>query len=149
MVLMRKCFWVALLLLSLACSAAANPSLRVDGERLNDTIEKVKTFGLNENGGSDRIAFSQHNIDSLRYLTDLMEAAGLEVHTDFAGNLIGSHAGRNPAVGANRNGFAYRHRSEWRPLRRHCWRNGRNRGCPYPASARGHLGASVGGRRLV
>ena len=98
MVLMRKCFWVALLLLSLACSAAANPSLRVDGERLNDTIEKVKTFGLNENGGSDRIAFSQHNIDSLRYLTDLMEAAGLEVRTDFAGNLIGSHPGRNPQL---------------------------------------------------
>jgi len=77
-----------------ASGNAADPvDLRVDGTRLNTTMERMKTFGGNAEGGSDRIAFTQHNKDALDYLADLMTESGLSVHTDFAGNLIGRRPG--------------------------------------------------------
>jgi N-carbamoyl-L-amino-acid hydrolase len=80
-------------------SAFAQSELRVDGERLNDTMEEMKTFGGNANGGSDRIAFSRHNRDALEYLAKLMQDAGLTTHTDLAGNLIGRREGTEPDLG--------------------------------------------------
>ena len=84
--------------LSCSCVGAADGDLRVDGERLNATMARMKTFGGNAEGGSDRIAFSQHNVDALGYLAELMRAAGLTTHTDFAGNLIGRREGSEPEL---------------------------------------------------
>ena len=72
-------------------------TLRVNGVRLNATMETMKTFGSNADGGSDRIAFSQHNKDALDYLAELMREAGLEPHIDVAGNLVGVRAGTDAA----------------------------------------------------
>lgn len=87
-----------LLLVFFGCSlpVTADDELYVDGDRLNATMATMKTFGGNADGGSDRIAFSQHNLDALEYLENLMRAAGLETQTDLAGNLIGRREGSNP-----------------------------------------------------
>ena len=73
---------------------AQQSDLRIDGERLNATMAHVKTIGLNEDGGSDRVAYSSHNKDALAYLSELMQAAGLSTQIDVAGNLVGRREGK-------------------------------------------------------
>jgi len=68
--------------------------LRVDGTRLNATMQHMKTFGINAAGGSDRVAYSSDNRDALAYLSSLMLEAGLEAKIDVAGNLVGRRAGK-------------------------------------------------------
>ncbi|GAB4524024.1 MAG: Zn-dependent hydrolase [Parvularculaceae bacterium] len=76
-----------------ASALAVAETPRIDGARLNQTMARMKTFGGNADGGSDRIAFSLHNKAALEYLAGLMVEAGLETRIDVAGNLIGSRAG--------------------------------------------------------
>ena len=89
-------YLAALTICATSYMAAAQSDLRVDGDRLNHTMEQMKTFCGNANGGSDRIAFSQHNLDALEYLAQLMRDAGLSAQTDLAGNLIGRRPGSDP-----------------------------------------------------
>lgn len=93
---------IALLICTIPMLAHGQKDLRVDGNRLNDTMDRMKTFGGNSGGGSDRIAFSQHNLDALNYLAGLMESAGMQTQIDLAGNLIGRREGsdrsRTPLV---------------------------------------------------
>lgn len=80
--------------LAVGVACAQQDDLRVDGERLNATLAQLRTIGLNANGGSDRVAYSQHNKDGLAYLSELMSESGLEPYIDVAGNLVGRKAGR-------------------------------------------------------
>ena len=73
--------------------AAAQSDVRVDGVRLNKMLEDLKQFGVNADGGSDRIAYSQHNRDALVFLMAAMEEAGLTAAIDVAGNLVGKRGG--------------------------------------------------------
>jgi N-carbamoyl-L-amino-acid hydrolase len=85
------------LLLSTNLSAVDLPGgadIRVDGERLNATMEHMKTFGISESGGSTRVAFSEANRAALSYLSSLMSEAGLTPRIDVAGNLAGRREGR-------------------------------------------------------
>ncbi len=77
-----------------AHGADAAIDVRVDGERLNQTMETMKTFGGTEGGGSERVAYSRHNRDALDYLAGLMQGAGMRTHIDVAGNLVGRRDGR-------------------------------------------------------
>ncbi len=79
-------------------TATAQSELRVNSERLNGSIQKLSTFGKNAAGGSDRIAFSSHDVAARVFVIDLMKEAGLEVSIDFAGNIIGKRAGTNPSL---------------------------------------------------
>ena len=84
---------IALALLLPMLAQAQHGDLRVDGERLNATMDRMKTFGGNAEGGSDRVAFTAHNKAALEWLAQRMRAAGLEVVTDVSGNLVGTRAG--------------------------------------------------------
>lgn len=88
---------IALLCLFAALPAAAAgdaDQLRVNGTRLNDTMQHLHAFGENAEGGSDRVAYSNHNHVALSYLFPLMLEAGLMPRVDAAGNLIGRRGGR-------------------------------------------------------
>ena len=76
----------------------AENDIRVNGERLNATMEHMKTFGMNEAGGSARVAFSDENRDALAYLSSLMSEAGLEPRIDVAGNLVGRREGKKAGL---------------------------------------------------
>ena len=73
---------------------AQGNELRVDGTRLNATLQHMKTFGINEAGGSNRVAYSGDNKDALAYLSSLMLESGLAPQIDVAGNLVGRRAGK-------------------------------------------------------
>ncbi len=78
--------------------ADEHASLRVDGERLNATLQHLRTFGENENGGSDRVAYSDHNRLALSYLSSLMLESGLAPRIDVAGNLVGRRNGTDATL---------------------------------------------------
>ncbi len=79
-------------------TAYSQSELKVNQERLSNTLEKLATYGKNEAGGSDRVAYSVHDQEARKYIKDLMVNAGLEVSTDYAGNIIGKKVGSNPAL---------------------------------------------------
>jgi N-carbamoyl-L-amino-acid hydrolase len=71
----------------------ASKALRVDGARLNATMEHMKTFGMSDTGGSTRVAFSDANRVALTYLSSLMSESGLVPRIDVGGNLVGRREG--------------------------------------------------------
>ena len=81
-----------------ATSAGAQTSLTVDGERLNRSMEHMQSFGGTADGGSTRVAYSEHNKSALEYLDGLMRDAGLATRIDAAGNLIGRSTGSSDAL---------------------------------------------------
>lgn len=70
----------------------------INADRLHQNLMTLATYGKNDKGGSDRIAYSKHDVEARRFVRELMENAGLEVSVDFAGNLIGEKAGKNPSM---------------------------------------------------
>jgi N-carbamoyl-L-amino-acid hydrolase len=74
--------------------AAAQPHVAVaDSMRLQEHLAELAHFGANPEGGVSRVAFSDADVAGRAYVRRLMEAAGLEVRIDAAGNLIGRREG--------------------------------------------------------
>ena len=61
----------------------------VNGPRLHRWLQELSRFGSREDGGVDRVAFSDADIEGRRYVRSLMEEAGLDVRVDLAGNMLG------------------------------------------------------------
>ena len=72
-------------------------TLGVNQDRLEATIFKLSDYGKDENGVTNRVAFSDADIAGRQYVFDLMKEAGLDVSIDFAGNIIGLRAGTDPS----------------------------------------------------
>lgn len=81
-----------------AVAAMPASEIRVDGTRLNATMEHMKTFGMSETGGSTRVAFSGENRVALSYLSSLMLQSGLMPQIDVAGNLVGRREGKKAGL---------------------------------------------------
>lgn len=93
--MMRKTLGWLCLSLFLA-SATFGQDLTVDSDRLHESLMNLSAYGKNAAGGSDRVAYSRHDLEAREYAKSLMKAAGLEVSVDFAGNIIGRKPGKNP-----------------------------------------------------
>ncbi|MGD8536786.1 MAG: Zn-dependent hydrolase [Candidatus Aminicenantes bacterium] len=89
-----------LILLALFMRAKENPfkGLRINGKRLEQRILELAEFGKNDQGGVNRVAFSDADIQGRDYLRSLMKEAGLKIRTDEAGNIIGRREGLNPEL---------------------------------------------------
>jgi beta-ureidopropionase / N-carbamoyl-L-amino-acid hydrolase len=95
-----KAFGVLLLLVCVDCRAAraAQPPLRVDGQRLARHLDALSEYGKNPQGGVSRIAYTEADRAGRQYVLGLMRDAGLEVSIDTAGNLVGNRAGSDAAL---------------------------------------------------
>lgn len=71
--------------------------IKVNEKRIEQRIFELAEFGKNEKGENYRVAYSQGDIEGRAYFMDLMRKAGLEVHVDYAGNIIGKRAGKDPS----------------------------------------------------
>jgi len=75
--------------------------LVADSGRVQQHLAQLAQFGANPEGGVSRVAYSDADIAGRAYIKRLMEAAGLEVRIDAAGNLIGRREGSDrklPAI---------------------------------------------------
>jgi len=86
----------------LACTPAGTFAQQNDivasAERMEQRIQALSRFGANPEGGVSRVAFSKADLEGRRYIMALMQDAGLEVHVDTAGNIIGRRAGSENAL---------------------------------------------------
>ena len=73
-------------------------TLRVNHNRLEQRIEKLAEYGKTKEGGVNRVAFSEKDIQSREYILSLMYDAGLKIHIDEAGNIIGRREGTDPSL---------------------------------------------------
>jgi N-carbamoyl-L-amino-acid hydrolase len=71
----------------------AQPSLRVNGARVNAHLAALAEFGKNPQGGVSRVAYSDADVAGRKYVMGLMRDAKLDVTVDAAGNIIGRRAG--------------------------------------------------------
>jgi len=76
--------------------AADLPNASAD--RMETRIIALSEFGKNVDGGVDRVAFSDADIAGRGHMVNLMKSSGLKVYIDYAGNIIGKRAGKNPAL---------------------------------------------------
>ncbi len=72
-----------------------NP-LRINAERLAWSVEQLAAIGQLPGGGVRRIAYTPEDLAARAQVQAGMAAAGMRVHVDAAGNLIGIYAGTSP-----------------------------------------------------
>lgn len=94
---MKRICLCVVLLLSLAAAQSPSP-VRVNSARINDHLKELSKFGANPQGGVSRIAYSEADLQGRQYAISLMKAAGLEVHIDVAGNIVGRRAGSDASL---------------------------------------------------
>ena len=73
-------------------------NFEVDKSRIIDLFENLKKFGVNENEGNDRVAYSDFDIQARQYISKKLEQINAEVYTDFAGNLIAIYNPNNSSL---------------------------------------------------
>ncbi len=70
----------------------------INGPRLHGWLRELSQFGRRPDGGVDRMAFSDADIQGRAFVRSLMESAGLEVRVDLVGNLFGRLPGADPSL---------------------------------------------------
>jgi N-carbamoyl-L-amino-acid hydrolase len=78
--------------------SAQGSELRVKADRIASRIEELSKYGRNSEGGVDRVAFSQSDIDGRAVVIGWMREAGLETAIDPAGNILGRAEGKDPRL---------------------------------------------------
>ena len=81
-------------------TAQTKTQLRVNGDRLNQSINNLAQIGKLPDGGVKRIAYSPEDIAARNLVKNWMLEAQMEVRIDAAGNIIGRYLGKNPALPA-------------------------------------------------
>lgn len=69
-------------------------SLKIDGDRLNQSLDDLAQIGQLANGGVRRLAFTPEDVQGRELVRRWMRQAGMTVRLDAAGNLIGRLPGQ-------------------------------------------------------
>ncbi|MBE9178129.1 Zn-dependent hydrolase [Oculatella sp. LEGE 06141] len=69
--------------------------LMINGDRLNDSINRLARIGKQPSGSICRLAFTPEDLQARYLVQQWMIEAGMTVRIDAAGNLIGTYAGQN------------------------------------------------------
>lgn len=75
----------------------------INGERIAKRLQQLSEIGTTSDGGVTRPGFSDNEKAAKQHVTKWMENAGLKVHEDGAGNVIGRLSGSDdnvPAIGS-------------------------------------------------
>ena len=74
-------------------SAQQSNPLKVNQDRLEDRIFDLAEFGMQENGETERVAFSDADIEARNWVIKTLKGFDMEVKVDAAGNIIGKRKG--------------------------------------------------------
>jgi N-carbamoyl-L-amino-acid hydrolase len=72
--------------------------LRVDSRRVNTHLTELAQFGKTAEGGTNRVAYSDVDLQAREYAMNLMRGTRLEVSIDAAGNTIGRRSGSDGSL---------------------------------------------------
>jgi N-carbamoyl-L-amino-acid hydrolase len=96
---MKPAFLSICLLALLPAAVAQSPSsVRVNGQRIHEHLKELSKFGANPQGGVSRVAYSEADLQGRQCAISLMKAAGLDVHIDLAGNIVGTRVGSDASL---------------------------------------------------
>lgn len=95
--LATMCF-LALLSLTAFGQPKSGKDVKVNEKRIESRIFELAEFGKDSTGKGYRLAYTQGDIDARNWFIGLMKNAGLDVSIDYAGNIIGTRKGKNPAL---------------------------------------------------
>ncbi|TDS18944.1 N-carbamoyl-L-amino-acid hydrolase [Maribacter caenipelagi] len=70
--------------------------ISVNQDRLEERITDLAQFGIQENGETERVAFSDADIAAQQWVIKQLKAIDIETHIDYAGNVIGTRKGTKP-----------------------------------------------------
>lgn len=73
-------------------------NLSANQQRIEKRISELAKFGKDSLGRGYRVAYTKGNIEAIAWFSDQMKKAGLKVHIDNAGNIIGKRNGKNPSL---------------------------------------------------
>ncbi len=68
-------------------------ALTINGDRLNDSIDRLAKIGKQPSGSIRRLGFTPEDVQARYLVQQWMIEAGMSVRHDAAGNLIGTYAG--------------------------------------------------------
>jgi len=80
------------------CLTALAQKPKVNQDRLENRIFELAKFGLQQNGETERVAFSDADVSAQKWVMNTLTNLGLEVYIDFAGNIIGTRKGKNASL---------------------------------------------------
>lgn len=78
--------------------ATASLAQEADADRMQSRIDALSEFGANDDGGVDRYAFTDADVEARQWLIGEMKKLGLAVRVDTAGNIIGRREGSDPEL---------------------------------------------------
>jgi len=89
-----------LLLNSFCCFICflGSAQVSVNQDRLEQRIFDLAKFGLQPNGETERVAFSDADVAAQQWVIKTLKELGLKVHIDYVGNIIGKREGKKPAL---------------------------------------------------
>lgn len=80
------------------CTTILAQKPKVNQDRLENRILELAKFGLQENGETERVAFSDADVAAQKWVMNTLTNLGLEVYIDFAGNIIGTRKGKDASL---------------------------------------------------
>ncbi|UDM53116.1 Zn-dependent hydrolase [Cupriavidus sp. MP-37] len=81
-----------------AAAAGARADLRIDGQRLWDTLMRLATIGATPRGGVCRLALTELDRQGRDFFVAEAKAAGCTIRVDAIGNIFARRAGRDDAL---------------------------------------------------
>src|SRR5205085_11829399 len=73
-------------------------TIRVDADRLRDDFDALAAIGTTPDGGVERLALTDADLEARAWFASRAEAAGLETSVDTAGNQSAILPGRSPGA---------------------------------------------------
>lgn len=86
------------LVLSFSFTSFCQSKLTVNAQRMESRLADLSKFGKDSTGKGYRVAYTKGDQQGRAWFITLMKNAGLEVHIDYAGNIIGKRKGKNAAL---------------------------------------------------
>ncbi|MAO16807.1 Zn-dependent hydrolase [Flagellimonas marinaquae] len=95
---MKQLLTIIFSILFMGILSAQQSNLKVDQDRLEKRIFDLAEFGLQTNGETERVAFSDADIEARNWVIKTLEDFGMEVKVDAAGNIIGTRKGSGASL---------------------------------------------------
>lgn len=95
---MRQLSITFLSILLIGTLSAQQSNVKVNQERLEKRIFDLAEFGIQPNGETERVAFSDADIEARNWVIRTLKDYGMAVTVDPAGNIIGTRNGNDPSL---------------------------------------------------
>ena len=97
--MVRKLIFGIILSFSITFGSFSQPYPEASPERMESRIIALSQFGKNDDGGVDRVAYSDADIAGRKYIMSEMRKQGLtNLHIDVGGNIIGRRPGSDNSL---------------------------------------------------